>query len=277
MDQNWPVLLFSKSILKQRKFKEITDLLGETDKLHCLDIGSDNGVISYLLREKGGKWKSVDLEDKAIQSIREVVKYDVFQIDGRRTIFKDNEFDRVVIIDFLEHIQTDKEFITELFRIIKPNGELIINVPHTKNSLLRKFRIAIGQTDEKHGHVRQGYTVESLMKLMEGRFSLISYKTYSKFFSECIDTLVAFTFDLLKKGETKSKKGLIVTEQDLSRYQKLFRAYSIIYPVVWFFAKLDVLLFWCSGYMMIFKTRVNKKQTSVKNLQAMPIRIGEMK
>ncbi|PSO97333.1 MAG: hypothetical protein BRC51_17305, partial [Cyanobacteria bacterium SW_12_48_29] len=53
MDQNWSVLLFSKSVLKQRKFKEITEFLGETNDLHCLDIGSDNGVISYLLRKRG--------------------------------------------------------------------------------------------------------------------------------------------------------------------------------------------------------------------------------
>lgn len=258
MDQNWPVLLFSKSILKQRKFKEITALLGETYKLHCLDIGSDNGVISYLLRKKGGKWKSVDLEDKSIQSIRELVKSNVFQIDGRRTMFKDNEFDRVVIVDFLEHIHTDREFIDDLFRIIKPGGELIINVPHIKNSLLRKFRWIIGQTDDKHGHVRSGYTVDSLRNLLKDRFTVVLYKTYSKFFSECIDTLIAFVFSILKKGEDTSKKGILVTKQDLQRFRKVFRIYSLIYPIAWLFAKLDIFLFFVSGYMLIIKARANK-------------------
>ena len=48
MEQNWPVLLFRKSILKKDKFKQILKVLGPTDGLHCLDIGSDNGVFSYL-------------------------------------------------------------------------------------------------------------------------------------------------------------------------------------------------------------------------------------
>jgi Methylase involved in ubiquinone/menaquinone biosynthesis len=234
--ENWPIALFSKSVLKQRKFEEIAELLGNTDSLVCLDIGSDNGVISYLLRRRGGYWKSSDLDEHAVESIRDLVKSDVFQIDGLRTPFKDNEFDRVVIVDFLEHIPTDKEFLNELFRIIKPGGELIINVPHIKNSLLRRFRLSIGQTDEKHGHVRPGYTVEGIKRLLGDKFALLSHKTYSKFFSEFIDTLITFAYGILKGSEqAKSQKGVLVTGSDISKYKKLFRIYSLMYPIVWTF------------------------------------------
>ena len=258
LEQNWPVLLFNKSALKQRKFKEITSLLGDTDELHCLDIGSDNGVISYLLRRGQGSWKSADLVEETVNAIRDLVKHDVFQIDGGPTSFGENEFDRVVIIDFLEHIHTDREFIEELHRIIKPGGELIINVPFVKNSLLRKLRLAIGQTDEKHGHVRHGYTVESMKSVLNGKFTMLSHKTYSKFFSEAIDTLITFAFGFLKKGKANSQKGLVVVGQDLRQNQKLFRAYSFIYPFVSLFVQLDKLLFWDSGYMLIARTRINK-------------------
>lgn len=261
-DRSWPVLLFSKSVLKQRKFKELTELLGNTNQLLCLDIGSDNGVISYLLRKQGGIWKSADLDEKAVRYIRELVECNAFQIDGRHTSFDDNEFDRVLIVDFLEHIKTDQEFIEELFRIIKPRGELIINVPYIKNSLLRKFRLAIGQSDEKHGHVRPGYTINGLTEIMRDQFTIVSYKTYSKFFSEFVDTLIALAFDILKKRQASSSKGLLVTGQDLRQFSKSFRIYSIIYPMVWLFAKLDNLLFWCSGYMLIVKARINKKPYS---------------
>jgi len=129
--KNWPVLLFSKSVLKQNKFKEITALLGQTEGLHCLDIGGDNGVISYLLRQRGGKWKSADLDEVSVRSIRELVRTDVYQIDGRPTPFRDNEFDRVVIVDFLEHIRNDGEFLRELYRILKPGGIGKIMQRHT--------------------------------------------------------------------------------------------------------------------------------------------------
>lgn len=259
MDKNWAIALFNKSILKQRKFKEITSLLGAANNLRCLDIGSDNGVISYLLRERGGIWKSADLDASTVRSIRELVQSDVYQIDGLQTPFKNEEFDGVVIIDFLEHIPTDREFMDELFRIMKPGAELIINVPHIKNSLLRRFRLAIGQTDEKHGHIRPGYTVETIKELLGNRFTLISYKTYSKFFSEFIDTLVTFAYGLLKgsKGQ-ETQKGVIVTREDMNRYKTAFKTYSLIYPFVWICAKLDLLLFSFSGYMLIAKARINK-------------------
>lgn len=260
MAENWPIALFNKSVLKQRKFREITDLLGKTDSLVCLDIGSDNGVISYLLRQRGGIWKSADLDGNAVRSIRELVGVDVFQIDGLHTPFDDNEFDRVIIVDFLEHIHTDKEFVGELYRIMKPGGELIINVPHIKNGLLRRFRLSIGQTDEKHGHLRPGYTVEGIKTLLDGKFTLLSYKTYSKFFSEFIDTLITLAYGALKGSERKeSKKGVLVTGSDIGKHRRLFRVYSLIYPLVLVFSKMDLLLFFQSGYMLILKARVNKQ------------------
>ena len=266
-EKTWSVLLFSKSVLKQRKFREITELLGETSDLRCLDLGADNGVISYLLRERGGSWKSADLDEQAVCSIRQLVKEDVFQINGISTTFNDNEFDRVVIVDLLEHIETEREFIEELFRIIKPGGELIINVPQIKNSLLRKLRLAIGQTDEKHGHLRPGYTVEQLAVLLKDKFQIINHKSYSKFFSEFIDTLINFGLSFVKKGETSSQKGILVTEKDLRKYQKMFRVYSVIYPVLWVLSKLDTLLFWRSGYMLIVKAKINKQPINTNGHQ----------
>lgn len=258
VEQDWPILLFNKSVLKQRKFKEISALLGR-EQLHCLDLGADNGVISYLLRKRGGSWKSADLDEQSVWAIRELVQTDVYQIDGQRTPFQNDEFDCVVIVDLLEHVPDDSKFTQELFRILRPGGTLIINVPHIKNSMLRKFRLLIGQTDEKHGHLRPGYTIESLRSLLGDRFTIDTYTTYSKFFSESIDTLIVYGVSLLKKNKKEtSKKGLLVTGQDLGHNQTMFKLYSFIYPIIWIFSKLDHLLFFTSGYMLIVRAKVTK-------------------
>ena len=258
--QNWPLRLFSKSVLKQQKFRELTALLGKTAGLHCLDIGSDNGVISLLFRQMGSTWKSADLDEHSVSAIRSLVGSDVYQLDGKRTPFKDNEFDRVIIVDFLEHIPQDKAFVAELFRIIKPDGTLIVNVPQLKNSFLRKFRLAIGQTDEKHGHLRPGYTIESLRQLLGDQFSIDVHKTYSKFFSEMVDTLIVHAVYLLQRNKKEhSKKGALVTEQDMKKYKKMFRIFSLIFPFVWLLSRLDALLFFRSGYMLILRASSNKE------------------
>jgi SAM-dependent methyltransferase len=258
LNEEWAVTLYRKSLLKQKKFKEIIALLGPTEDLHCLDVGGDNGVVSYLLRQRGGKWKSADLDGRTIRAIRELVGDGVFQVDGRKTCFQDDEFDRVIIVDFLEHIHTDAEFTDELFRILKPGGELIMNVPYKKNSMLRKFRQAIGETDEKHGHVRPGYTPDSLIHLLRGRFTIVCWRTYSKFFSECIDTLLTFAYGRLNRESVNSSKGAIVTGRDFVHYRKSFVFYSLLYPLFRLIASLDGFLFWTSGYMLIAKAVVNK-------------------
>jgi ubiquinone/menaquinone biosynthesis C-methylase UbiE len=259
MSQHGLLRLFYKSVLKQQKYNEITRMLGPTDHLCCLDIGADNGVLSFLLRQHGGMWKSADLDEQVVQLIRSLVETDVYQIDGRSVPFEDNSFDRVVIIDVLEHIHTDKEFIIELHRILKPGGILIINVPHIKNSLLRQFRLWLGQTDELHGHVRYGYTVDSLRQLLGDRYKIETHKTYSKFFSEFIDTLIRQAVAVVKRRKNRhGQKGHVVTSEDLTANEAMFKLYSLIYPIVWLISKLDSLLFLTSGYMLIVKAQVNK-------------------
>lgn len=269
---DWAIKLFEKSILKQQKYQQITDLLGSTDGLHCLDIGSDNGVISYLLRQRGGSWKSADLTPEVVEAIRGLVESDVYQINGERTPFADDAFDCVVIIDFLEHIPNDAAFIQELHRILKPGGALIINVPHIKPSLLRRLRIMLGQTDEKHGHLRPGYTDAMLRNLLGDAFKIETSHTYSKFFIEFIDTVMVAALNALKREPTpETSKGVVVTDSDLNKFKKMFRLYSLIYPVVWLFSKLDALLFFRSGYMLILKARVvpiNEKTEARENSYA---------
>ena len=263
METDWAIKLFNKSVLKQRKFKQITNFLGPTKKLHCLDIGGDNGVISYMLRRSGGDWASADLDPTSVASIRNLVHTDVYQIDGSRTPFRSNEFDRVAIVDFLEHIPNDEQFIAELYRILKPGGVLVVNVPNIKNGLLRRLRNAIGQTDEKHGHLRPGYTLNSLEALLDDKFLLIRSATYSKFFSELIDIAVVGVVSIVKRDKKEnSKKGMIVTGQDIEQSSSVFRYYSLVYPFIKLFSMLDALLFFRSGYMLIARAQVNKFQNS---------------
>lgn len=259
MEQHWPIKLFNKSVLKQRKLAEVTAMLGPVDNLRCLDIGGDNGVISYMLRQRGGHWASADLDERSVRAIEQLVQTDVHQIGEGRMPFQDDEFDRIAVVDFLEHIHTDAAFMQELFRIMRPNGIVVVNVPHAKQSLLRRLRIALGQTDEKHGHVRHGYTIAQLQRVLGGCFTIDTYHTYSRFFSELIDTLLVYAVSRLKKNKgEQSRKGLFVTGQDLSAYRSMFRTYSLIYPVVWLLSRLDSLLFFRSGYMLIVRAKINK-------------------
>jgi 2-polyprenyl-3-methyl-5-hydroxy-6-metoxy-1,4-benzoquinol methylase len=249
----WALRLFRRSPLKQRKLAEIERALGPSAGLRCLDLGSDNGVVSLLLRRRGGDWASADLTEEAVTSIRELVGSDVHRLDGARLPFRDAEFDAVVVVDMLEHAPDEAAFVAELARVTRPGGRLVVNTPHLKHSALRRLRHALGQTDERHGHVRPGYTPARLRELLAGRFALEPPHTYSRFFSELLDT--AINWALARLGKGGSAKGVVVTGGDLARHARLFRAYSVVYPLVWAVARLDSLIPWATGYMLIARAR----------------------
>jgi SAM-dependent methyltransferase len=247
-DQEWARRLYRKSVLKQRKLAEVAGLLGPTEGLRCLDLGSDNGVVSLLLRDRGGSWASGDLTTEAVVSIRDLVTSDVHLVEAGRLPFPDRSFDRVAVVDMLEHVVDERAFASELARITKPGGRLVVNTPHLKHSLLRRLRHAIGQTDEKHGHLRPGYTPERLAAIVAPSFLLEEHRTYSRFFSELVDTAINWGVERL--GKKGSAKGMVVTGWDVARHEKMFRAYSAIYPFVWAVSRLDAVVP-ASGYMLV--------------------------
>lgn len=254
--ESWAVRLFRRSVLKQRKLAEITALIGPTEGRRCLDLGSDNGVISLLLRRRGGRWASADLVPEAVDSIRGLVETDVHLVAGERLPFADREFDTVAVVDMLEHVADESTFAAELARVTRPGGTLVVNTPARRDTRLRRLRHALGQTDEKHGHVRPGYTPEELRALLSPAFAIAEWHYYSRFFSELVDT--GIQWGVARLGKKPQAKGLVVTGHDMEKHRRLFRAYSVIYPVVRAVSSLDALLPTSTGYMLIAAARRNE-------------------
>ena len=65
--------LYRRSVLKQAKLRELVAIMDPTEGKRCLDIGGDSGIISLLLRRRGGRWWSADLDWRSVQSIHDLV------------------------------------------------------------------------------------------------------------------------------------------------------------------------------------------------------------
>ena len=137
-------------------------------------------------------------------------------------------------MDYLEHIADDAAFARELARIVRPGGSVIINVPHLKpGSRLNRLRHAIGLTDAWHGHLRPGYSVEQLRRLLNGDFAIEQVATYSRTFSELVDTLLNSLYLLLQRRKSsgpQSAKGTVVTGADVRNRRGQFLLLSALYP-----------------------------------------------
>lgn len=68
--------------------------------------------------------------------------------------FEDESFDCVVSFQVIEHIKCDKEFVREVYRVLKPGGRFIVSTPNRPMSLTRN-----------PWHVRE-YTAEEFKALL---------------------------------------------------------------------------------------------------------------
>jgi len=249
VSEPWALRLFRKSPLKRDKVKALLSVLGDVSGKRCLDLGSDNGVVSLLLRQQGGTWASGDLTLETVEAIRSLVGTDVHLVEEAKLPFKDAEFDVVVIADMIEHVANEAAFVAEVARVLRPFGRLIVNTPHARETGLRRIRLGLGQTDLKHGHLRPGYTRDSLAALLTEAFVVGESKTYTKAFSETVDTMMQWGLESL--GKKGSRKGVVVTGGDINRHAKMFKAYSLVFPLVWGFSRLDALLPLNDGYRLL--------------------------
>lgn len=256
--------LFRRSVLKQAKLREIAGVIGRSDGLRCLDVGGDNGVISLRLRQLGGTWWSADLDGRSVRSIRDVVGGCVVRIGGGKSPFRNETFDLVVIVDFLEHTITDQEFLEDMARILTPGGCLIVHVPQARpKALVNRIRHAIGLTDQRHGHVRPGYSVDSLRSILPETFAIEEVRAYSRTCSELIEVLQSFAYDRLRRPDRtvsgSPSKGPIITAHEASRHRGRFTLLGIAYPVLRFISWLDRLLILDPGYRLIVKARLRTR------------------
>lgn len=90
---------------------------------------------------------------------------------GRFADLEADAFDLITAFDVLEHIAEDEAAVGELTRALTPSGHLLVHVPRDR-WLTRSGTVhAVADEDAWRinvGHVRQGYSPESMRALLEG-------------------------------------------------------------------------------------------------------------
>jgi SAM-dependent methyltransferase len=246
--------LFRVSPLKQRKMRMLEAQMDDPQGKVSLDLGSDNGVISLLLRDRGGVWHSADLIPETVEAIRDLVGDRVDRVDGARLPYHDQQFDQVLVVDLLEHVLDDALLVQEIARVLKPSGTVVLNVPNPKEGIVRKIRYMLGQTDAAHGHLRAGYTEEALRSLLGENFQVERVVSYSRVFSNVVDAIIVGALSILKSG-SRGKKGTVVSARDLAKQKKSFALFTLIAPLLRCCVALDACVPWMHGDMLILRAK----------------------
>lgn len=242
----WQLKLFNKSLKKKEKINLIKRLLPDLTDCLCLDLGCAKGTISYFLKKEGGVWFHEDLDYVNVKTTSKLVGPKVTVISSSNIPHPSNCFDVIVSLDILEHIKDDFAFAHEMARVLKNEGVLILSTPATGPFyVVNRLKRAFGLTPDQYGHVVEGYTLNQLTDMFTGAgLKVEKATTYSRVFTEFVEFLINLVFIKILRGKTSPKRDGHVSPgsaEEVEKHRKQFMFYSVIYPFVWLFTRLDML------------------------------------
>lgn len=105
-----------------------------------LDIGCSIGHFLSLARKKGWHGIGLELNEKAVNHARNVLKLDVRTQLLDEAGFAPESFDAVTLWGVMEHLKRPMEVLRQIHRILKPGGLLLTFCPNATSLVCRVLR-----------------------------------------------------------------------------------------------------------------------------------------
>jgi len=157
-----------------------------------LDAGCGTGIYSFALAEKVDNINSVDLSSEKISDARKINIFnniDFSEGDLCKLNFEKNHFEVVICSDVLEHIKNDEKAFSELSRVLKSGGTLLLTVPYDSEENRKTYK--------KYEHERAGYKKEYFESLCKkDNLAIKSLEGYSY---PVADKISNFSYRLIDK------------------------------------------------------------------------------
>jgi len=97
-----------------------------------LDIGCNQGYFErHFLIGKVAEVHGVDYDEAAIEYAKRMDGDQYYtRCDSAKLPFDDNSFDKILCLDTFEHVGDEGATVSEIRRVLKPGGLLVLSVPH---------------------------------------------------------------------------------------------------------------------------------------------------
>jgi SAM-dependent methyltransferase len=149
------------SLARDRRLWQILKEQYIKSNIQVLDFSPSRPIYRNWKKEKNVNHIASDLSGDFMAD----VAYDITQI-----VEKENTFDLIICYHILEHVIDDVKAMSELYRVLKPNGTVLIQTPFKEGEIYEDYSITseaerllhFGQED----HVRV-YSVEGLKTRLE--------------------------------------------------------------------------------------------------------------
>ena len=146
-----------------------------------LDIGCATGFLLNGAKKQGWEVYGVELSKWCADYAKTNFGIDIFCGSLRNAGFQRNFFDAVVLKDTIEHLTNPKETLTEIRRILKPDGILCVNTPDISSMISRILGARWWGINQAHLFY---FTKKTLYKMLDATgFSPLKCKGHPRTFS----------------------------------------------------------------------------------------------
>jgi len=136
------------------------------ERQKILDIPAGNGLLAIKLRESGHDVICADINSE---------KEDYVFADMSETLpFDDDEFDTVICLEGLEHVLDPAKLISELCRVCRNKGRIVISLPNIQN-MYSRFKFMCTGTFYQFPPSLPLYNMKNDEKVDLGHISPLSY------------------------------------------------------------------------------------------------------
>lgn len=149
---------------KQERIAMWTRRLKKINKLRSpgrlLDVGCGEGTFLSLAQKNGWQVSGTEISAFASKHASGLLNTDIFHGDLPSGRFKENSFDVVTMWHVLEHVGNPKLYLSEIHRILKPEGLFVLAVPNVNNTafqvvyrMMKRRRLKLFKIGEKEVHL----------------------------------------------------------------------------------------------------------------------------
>jgi len=194
------------------RFNNTFDMI-KTSKGSALDIGCADGSYSRELARRGFDVNGFDINSIEMDKKNKLkIKYSID--DAKNMSFKNNTFDLAICIDIIEHIDDDEKVISEISRVLKTGGQVIISIPNKDfpitydpiNYVLNKFGYYAPIGIWGFGHLRVYPLAEIQTLLKKYGFKITECRRTTHYFAGLVENYISDILQPFTKKGGKNKE-----------------------------------------------------------------------
>lgn len=100
---------------------------------NLLDVGCGDGVLKSFIKNKVDNIYGLDNDKLSVDKCKLLYKkVTLINLNSQNIPYKNNYFDCVTCLDVIEHIIDPEMLLNKIYKILKPNGILIISTPNIR-------------------------------------------------------------------------------------------------------------------------------------------------